>query len=161
VGETIRSLGRSQMPPRRDPEASRVERRFTLATLVVATVFFAILFGLLKQFHVHWAAALVICLFLAVVGIAQMVVRDAETARLASVVVGSAVFLATYGVIFLMQGNASAADLLDPSTCVGCVMMGGLAGYTAGILMAGIFLVSNKVQHVLRRRSSTGSGESL
>jgi pantoate--beta-alanine ligase len=135
---------------------ARVQHRFSLADLVLATVCFAILFGVLKTSQVHWTAALTVCVFVTAVGLAQTVVRDAEIGRMASMVIGSIVFLAIFLVQVVMEGMP--ANRMDASVLpivLACTIAGSLAGYFSGSLMAGIFVISHMMEHRFGRASGS------
>jgi pantoate--beta-alanine ligase len=142
----------------RPPRIARAERRFSLGTLLVGTVFFALLFAVLKRLQVPWPIVIAIIVFLVGVAAAQMLVRDERKARVASMWAGAVLYILAVVAIGVFSKRAGAH--LEPwgaQSPVGLVLIGAIAGYIGGVFVAGIFLVSQLVDDALapvRRRDS-------
>lgn len=137
-----------RVPPRVQHETAHVERRFGLGTIMVGTLFFAVIFALLKNLRAPSAVVISVVSFLAIVAIAQMVVNDERRARVVSIAAGA--ILAAFGVpIITMIAGRGRLPWFTAETLLGNLLGGILAGYIAGTIMAGIFLVSRIIDDFL------------
>jgi hypothetical protein len=120
-------------------------RRFSIGTLMILTVFFALLFGILKMCSVPPVVFIAITLFIAGVAVCQAVLYGGKNPRKASFVGG----IAMYGLLTLVaalvegyrHGDMLRAIELSPCSTIGVVIAGGSLGYIAGCLIAGVFLL--------------------
>jgi hypothetical protein len=135
-----------------EPVVYCVRRRFTLGNLLAFTFVFAALFGLLR-FTNAWSPLYVISgIFFFAVAAAQMFVPKAP--RMASMAIG-----ATAGLVFAITMLA-----VDPmrtqlffiiivlSVSAVFLLLGALAGYVAGGVLAGVFLVGDAVDRLFAPR---------
>lgn len=144
------------------PEAVGVPRRFGLDKLMLITAFFAVLFALMTWLGAHPVLFVSVSLFVVVVGLAQAVLFSGKSPRKASIVAGSAVgVLGTAGgfvwVLWTERGHLAIGDIF--AITFGFALMaifwafsGGVLGYLAGCLIAGIFLRRTGTQAEADRR---------
>ena len=125
-----------------------VPRRFGLATILIVTAVFAVVFSLLRLFNAPPAAYVFLMVFTAVIGGAQMVFG--KTPRAASAVTGSVLYV----VLMLVYGIASGDIRYDGFIFLGLgcgFVWGAMFGYAAGVLIAGVFLVIDKCDNWISR----------
>jgi hypothetical protein len=140
------------------PEVYSAPRRFDIFTLMVVTVAYAFLFMLtsivdtINKTASLWASA-VIGIFLAYVAVAQIVLFQGRSPRIASMLAGVsavAIWLLVFVVRFADPVGAP-YDLVWGMIC-SCVW-GAPVGYLAGATVGGVFLVSDVLRRkVLNRR---------
>jgi len=130
-------LYNQKLPGYEKPKVYSVPRRFSLAAIMIVTAAFAGLFGLMKWFGASPLAIAFVGLFLAGVGIAQMVLG--KTPRSASAVAG-AVLLPLFTIIS-MKNPVEFFDHPEILVALPCLILGGLIlGYGGGVLVGGVFL---------------------
>ncbi len=132
--------------PIRSPEPARVPRRFGVGTLLLFTTMYALLFGLTQAAGVPPLVPISFAVFFTLVGLGQMLLFRGKKPRLASFVVGGAIsclFALGNGLMWLFHGAP-----LDVCSALGMFFIlllafleGGLLGYVAGCLLAGVFLL--------------------
>lgn len=125
-------------------------RKLDLATLLVIMFSFAMLFTGLNQipYAPIWFSG-VVALFIALVGVSQAILFHGTKPRLASVVSGyflMAIFVATLYWIRNLQTHrySKTPDVLITFLCAGC--WGIPLGYLSGVLVGGVFLVSEAMR---------------
>lgn len=145
IGALRRRLGGIRLP-----RAAGVPRRFSLGRLMMITAFFAVLFGLLSWLDAHPILFVVVAVFVTVVGLAQAILYSGKKPRKASVVAGSAV-CALVSMIWCLSllfavgvrpgiGNVISLAFFFAVATVFWAGVGGVFGYLAGCLIAGVFL---------------------
>ncbi len=149
--KVIRRIGalRRRLGGIRLPKAAGVPRRFSLGRLMLITAFFAVLFGLLSWLDAHPILFVAVGVFVVLVGLAQVFLFSGKKPRKASVVAGSAVGALIVVVGFLVDlftGGVPFGDILFgmffalPVMTGISALLGGVLGYMAGCLIAGVFL---------------------
>jgi hypothetical protein len=140
--------------PKLTPDVFSVSRRFDMATILVAMVGYAILFGLLRQIpnFPPWAIG-AFGLFFAVVAIGQGVAIRWNNPRAASVIAGTVYWIVLALVIAAMDTFRNPCELL--ALIVSALFVGPITGYLAGTLVGGVFLISHYLRESngLRRRA--------
>src|SRR5262245_39255884 len=136
------------VPPRVRHETAHVERRFGLGTIMVGTLFFAVIFAVLKGLRAPSTVVICVVCFLAVVAIAQLVVNDERRARAVSIAAGAIISACGVPLVALVAGRGR-IPWFTTETLLGNLLGGILAGYVAGTIMAGIFLVSRMIDDFL------------
>lgn len=122
-----------------------VPRRFDLSTLFVVSTLFAMLFAVLGALEQSSWNKLSWCFFFSGVGFAQAALYNGQAPRLASVLSGGLILP------FLV---VAATGLANAPFCLGLGMLilGLPAGYIAGTLIGGVFLVADKLRNWLAQR---------
>lgn len=142
--------------PKLIPDVFSVSRRFDMATILVAMVGYSILFGGLRLILQiipdlsSWAIG-TFGMFFAVVAIGQAVAIRWNNPRAASVIAGTIFWLVVVIVTGVLDRPPSywLCGLLFTS-----LVIGPIAGYLAGTLVGGVFLISHYLRESngLRRR---------
>jgi pantoate--beta-alanine ligase len=154
----LKDSWQSPRPPSSQPvpEIARAERRFGLGTMLVATVFFAILFAILRQLRTPWYGVVAVVVFLVGIAAAQMLIEDAKKARVASMIAGTILYILSAVVISLMARRPwFDFHFLDACQWVSLLFSGMIAGYVGGVFVAGVFLVSQIVENAFARPSES------
>lgn len=128
-----------------------VPRRFGVGVLMIITAMYAALFAVLHTFGFSPVAFGIVVLFFTTVGLGQMLLFKGQRPRKASVLVGACFFpgfyltVLVYRAIFPVGPSPRVAgDFCGGLPCI--VLAGALMGYLAGILIAGVFLIADKIQ---------------
>jgi hypothetical protein len=132
-----------------------VPRRFGVAVMLVIMTMYAVLFAAMQKLP----AVFFICIatFFTGVGLAQTILYKGRDPRRASVVAGMTLYpllLVVAAFVMVMSGGGHPPDIRDLSRALITLLavfyffsgFGALAGYLAGGLIAGVFLLFNKVQ---------------
>ena len=127
-----------------------VPRRFGLATILIVTAVFAVLFSLLRLFNAPPAVYIFLMVF-TVIGGAQMIFG--KTPRTASAVTGGVLYVVAFIVDMTIWGDVRFAETLFLGLSCGTVF-GALLGYAAGVLIAGVFLVIDKCETWISRKKT-------
>ncbi|HVX12131.1 MAG TPA: hypothetical protein VHC22_13200 [Pirellulales bacterium] len=131
-----------------------VPSRFGLGTMLVVTAAYGVLLAALQQFAWDRRAIAWTVLFISLVGAAQMLLFGSQRPRLASLVTGLVALPAIVVGISVMHVNR-----IRPSdsgcALVSALIFGAPAGYLAGGVVAGVFLIMDAVQRALTRLGST------
>jgi len=134
--------------PLRPAEPARVPRRFGVGTLLLFTTMLALLFGLMQAAGAPPVVPISFAVFFALVGLGQMLLFRGRKPRLASFLVGGVVWclvaLADSVMIWRFQAaplNVWAAVGVFFFILLPSFLCGGLLGYGAGCLLAGVFLL--------------------
>ncbi len=135
-----------------------VPRRFGVGVMLVIMTMYAMLFAALKNTDaVFFVLAAV---FVTIIGLSQAILFKGHDPRKASVITGMALgilfpVLASVVVLIsgIIDGKAATALIAALFPLLFGVLVGGglgaIAGYLAGLLIAGVFLLFNKVQRPL------------
>lgn len=125
-----------------------VPRRFDLSTLFVVSTAFAMLFTLLGYLEFSAWAKLAWCFYFSGVGFAQAALYHGRAPRLASVLAGGLLLS-----LFIVPTTGSISNVVG-AICLtfGTVIGGFPAGYIAGTLIGGVFLVADKLRTWIARQ---------
>lgn len=128
-----------------------VPSRFGIGTLLVVTAAYGALLALLRA--LDWDRRIIawIVVFISVVGAGQMFLFGSRRPRQASLITGAVGLPAIIVLTSLIHG-----DRHGPPYDIGCglcsaVVFGAPAGYLAGGVVAGVFLITDAVQRGLTR----------
>ncbi|HEX7446325.1 MAG TPA: hypothetical protein VF306_02200 [Pirellulales bacterium] len=143
----------------RGHEPYGVPRRFGIGTMLIVTAAYGMLLAILRLAGWPPGATAWILAFISLVGMGQMFLFGARRPREASVVTGAV------GLPLAMFAFAPYFGYVDPRawlcTLVCAVPMGAVAGYLAGGVVAGVFLVMDAVDQWLAQtfpRASDADG---
>jgi hypothetical protein len=143
---------RPEQPARQ--EIACVPRRFGVGTLLVVTGAYAALITALKALDAPTEVIVWTCLYLTGIGVAQMV-SGPRKARIASIIVGSALLLTTFLALELYYHRYHGwPPLSAPDVCFGlaCVVISApLLGAMGGVLVAGVFLLMRYADALIHR----------
>jgi hypothetical protein len=156
---TARELAAEELESRgdggetREPPAPartyQVPRRFGLGSVLVVTAFFCVLFGAMRYWIPPLAMAYIGLQILAA-GVMQMVMRDQP--RGGSALAG-AILLPTFvisSMVYVGRGYPQEpAELVMSIVC--SAVGGGLLGYTAGVLIAAVFMLMQMADEMISR----------
>jgi len=131
------------------PQAARFPRRFGIGTLFVVTAVFAVVFALLRAMGTSPTVYLVVASFFATIALGQVLLFEGRHPRAASIIAGMAflpsAYLCVAGQTAYTTGDFPETEIL--LNAVGTLMLCGLlAGYLGGGLLAGVFLVLDRVK---------------
>jgi hypothetical protein len=146
------SEGPSAGVPRQTHEAG-VPRRFGVGTLLIITTAYAVLFAVMRALEFPPAAFVLVSLFFTAVGLGQMLLFKGRQPRKASVIVGACLYPPLFLGTIILESGAGHRYHLPPDLGIGVccsIPSGAMAGYLAGILIAGVFLVVEKVRSIRR-----------
>ncbi|MCA9212849.1 MAG: hypothetical protein KDB27_07290 [Planctomycetales bacterium] len=139
------------------PKTSRIykaPKRFDVATILVVTSAYASFIAVFRALEVGIHNAVVWLVFLTSVGIVQMLTPERDV-RVAAAMTGVAFCLAFRVYADVIVGPYSSwLDIAAPSLTVGPII-----GYLGGVLVAGVFLISDKLRNFLFGRSSDRTAE--
>jgi drug/metabolite transporter superfamily protein YnfA len=143
------------LPGARQPvEPARVPRRFGVGALLSLVTLFGLVFSMLRAVEAHAAVYLGVGGFLIVIALAQMVLFQGKKPRLASFMAGGvycSALVVGASVVSAAQGRPPPANFL-----IGPFLFGGLLGYLAGCVLAGVFLLLKSL-HQQEPESDDGS----
>lgn len=146
------------------PKVYSAPRRFDLSTVLVITTGYALLFGALGAIfdESEYAAgvALLVGVFVTLVGVGQALLYGGRKPRTASIVVG-AVVTAPYVIgttMFFARRGMPAAFL--PFSLIYSVVSGAIYGYLAGVLVGGVFMVADLIRRQFKDRPLDTAGAS-
>jgi len=147
-------------------DACAVTTRFGVAELLGLMVLYALVFGLLSLFRAPWPVFLVLGLFMAAVAVAQALLFRGTRPRRAATLGGALMMMVgAQGLLMFLEllrlsrtGGFHAETLLELALSVVCsavfwLPFGAVAGYMAGTLMAGVFLVVRLLMGEYRLRA--------
>ena len=127
-----------------------VPRKLDLASLFLFTTAYGFLFAAMKLLKQDAIAFLLVAGFFTSVGVAQAALFSGKSPRIASLLAGGSYFLLLLVGYALSVGTAI-EDLINcGSLCL--FVFGGTCGYIAGIAIAGVFLVADKLRCWLKAR---------
>ena len=129
-----------------------VPRRFDLATMMVVTLAYALLFAAFRLIRLPPIAMGVVAGFITCVGIGQALLFGGKKPRISSVLVGA---VCTVG-IYVYTALTIDASLLEfhveiLKIWIMVAIAGSVAGYVAGITVGSVFLASDLVREVNQR----------
>lgn len=128
-------------------EPARVPRRFGVGTLLLFTTMYALLFGLMQAAGVPPVVPISLAALFTLVGLGQMLLFRGKRPRLASFLVGGAVscLLALVNRLGMWLFYGTPLDVWSALRIffflLPAFLWGGLLGYAAGCLLAGVFLL--------------------
>lgn len=127
-------------------------RRFDLASVMVVTAAYAVLFAGMRLLMFPVEAFLTVAGFLTAVGIAQAMLFGGAKPREASSLAGVAFWVAWLPIAFFWEG-------VRGWFCFGMTMVvfGTMVGHFGGVLVAGVFLVAHYLRRLLVRMRRTPS----
>lgn len=136
---------------RKANEPFGVPRRFGIGTILIVTAAYGVLLAILRLARwdpgaIFWALG-----FISAVGLGQMLLFNAKRPREASIVTGAIMFpLAILGVVLTYETHPY--DHMQSLCGLVCAIpFGAIAGYLAGGVVAGVFLVMDAVEQALAR----------
>jgi len=145
--------------PRLAQQEAGVPRRFGVSVLMVITAMYAVLFGMLQAIRAPVSVFFVIALFFTTIGLGQMFLFKGKRPRRASVLLGGCFLpcLVLFITFSAYHGNPWHVELL----CVlaGSTIPGALLGYTGGGIVAGVFLVIDKLKLIRIPPKNTGESD--
>ena len=134
----------------------QVPRRFGLRTILVVITLFVAMLSIIRFTDASPAPLIFYSSFIIVVGGAQVVFE--RSPRLASILAGALFLLVLKFVSFVFHIGLEAIDvgpfmgLFSEGRIIYSLLFGALCGYLAGTLLAGFYLVLDKVQIVAQWR---------
>jgi putative addiction module component (TIGR02574 family) len=131
------------------PKIYSAPRRFDLATIFVVMSAYSILFAAMSGLQFPPQASLMVGGFITIVGIGQAVLFGGRKPRLASVVTGLAAFLV--GLLVSLFEPRMYARPLILIVMSAWLIVGAAAGYVAGVLVGGVFLVADLLRKAYDR----------
>lgn len=135
----------------RSEEPFGVPSRFGVGTLLVVTAAYGLLLTLLRSL-LDWDPRAIawFIVFVSLVGAGQMLLFGSRRPRQASLITGAIALPVIAILTFVIHGGHSPPDALTCSLC-SAILFGAPAGYLAGGVVAGVFLVMDAVQRGLTR----------
>jgi hypothetical protein len=130
-----------------------VPRRFGVGTLLIVTAAYGALLALLRALDWNRAAIAWFILFISLIGTGQMFLFGSRRPREASLLAGAISLPVIVILTFMFHSSGR-----EPPTALACAIMSALlfgapAGYLAGGVVAGVFLIMDAVQQQLARFS--------
>jgi hypothetical protein len=117
-----------------------VPRQFGLGTMLLIPTMYAILFAILHASRASPSDYIFVGLFFFAIGLGQMFLFKGRRPRRASVIVGPFITVP----LWIIGNPANTYTLFN--VFFGTIM-GLIYGYVAGVLIAGVFLLAEKIQH--------------
>jgi len=126
-----------------------VPRRFGVGTLLLITTMYAVLFAILRGLRATSSAFVVLGMFFFAIGLGQMLLFKGQHPRRASVIVGASLALIAFAITqaTFPPVDVMALAVLFPAG-IFVLFFGGVGGYVAGVFIAGVFLLADKIQRV-------------
>lgn len=154
---------RERKPPSREVKLYAVPRRFDIATLLVVSLAYSLLFTLLRLSGTHWGVAAFTGGLTMAVGIAQGLFPYGNGPRNASIVAGAGYVAIWAGVLAALYENVL---MFVAMVLFSLLLTGPVVGYLCGAVVAGVFLVADKVRrrwfgerHAAAATEAAGSAE--
>jgi predicted phage tail protein len=151
VEELERRGGRASREPPPAARVYQVPRRFGLGSLLVVTAFFCGLFAVMRFFRMpplmmgYFGAQIVAA------GVMQFILP--KSPRGASALTGAILLpVLTIAYIAYHDGTLGPDDLIESLFCT--VTGGALLGYSAGVLIAGVFMVMQVADEMISRKKT-------
>lgn len=138
-GDTVERRIRTELRDRNEPFG--VPSRFGVGTLLVVTTAYGFLLSLLLAMNFDRRAIAWIVVFVSLVGVAQMLLFDSRRPRQASLLAG----MVALPLLAMMSSFVHDGYSLPLSGLVCLLWFGAPAGYLAGGVVAGVFLVMDAV----------------
>ena len=125
-------------------------RRFDLATMLVVTTAFAILFAGMKALDFPVEPFVYFAGLVTTVGIAQSLTYRHYSPRMVSIVVGI-LYYQLFGIFLFLAADRALPDIFVVITGLMCsAILGPIQGYIAGVLVGGTFLAAEVLREVLQ-----------
>lgn len=132
------------------PAPFGVPRRFGIGTLLVVTAAYGALLALLRAMDWHRGVIAVFVGFISLIGLGQMLLFRAGRPRKASIVTGAVCFPIVQLFFFLplavRSWDHAGTELL---LLLYSTLFGAAAGYLAGCVVAGVFLIMDAVERTI------------
>lgn len=139
------------IPDKRPAKVYSAPRRYDLATILMVSTVFALVFGVSRYWEIGPAVPLHIAGLSTAVALAQAILFGGKKPRLASGLVGILYMLA---VCLYVMGWEWSQPWWKTIFTVSVTLSGGAVGYCNGAMVGGVFLLAEKL------RTTSGSGES-
>jgi hypothetical protein len=140
------------------PKVYSAPKRFDLSTIFAITTGYAVLFGVIRYFvgEADYAAgiALMVGVFVTLVGIGQALLFDGRRPRTASILVGVVVTSLAMVAMMLWSNSLRMPGILFPVLLFNGVMAGIVYGYLGGVAVGGVFLVADLLRRCFQRKST-------
>lgn len=114
-------------------------RRFDLATMLVVTTAYGILFAGMKLLNFPKGGFFLVAGLITVVGVAQSLFHNWRNPRAVSVLAG----MTCYAVIAVWDRIETGFYVQIGTAVIGAVLSGGMLGYFFGVGVAGVFLLAD------------------
>lgn len=139
------------------PKVYSAPRRFDLSTIMVVTAAYALMFSVINALFSSFGGAagisIMVGVFVTLVGVGQAFMFGGRRPRTASILVGTILTcLIMFGSMALFARGGGASFML-PWVLVYGVMTGAIYGYLAGVMVGGVFLVSDWIRRRFKRNS--------
>jgi hypothetical protein len=134
-----------RLPLRHDepPDVYSVPRRFDIATLLVVSFAYSVLFSGLRGLNASLGTFAFVGGLTVVVGAAQALLASGLGPRASSTLSGM-VYVAIWILVLHLTNDAPGMIV----ALIWCIVCGGVAGYLCGAIEAGVFLVADKVRRL-------------
>lgn len=136
----------------RSEDIYSVPKRFDLASMFSISVAFAMLFSIMRALDSSPLLIAIFGIYFAAVGIAQAVLFNGDKPREASVIAGGILGCLSVIVIAMSEGAPLGAAI---SMTICSAVWAPVAGYLAGTINGGIWLITDYLRQWLERRSPT------
>lgn len=127
-----------QQSPAEPAELFSFPRRFDLASMMAISVGYAMLFAAMRLFDASPYLMFSTGGLIAAVGVSQAMLFSGEEPRKASLIIGGVYCLIAVGIAAALYAHPAEVA----AACVFAIMWGPLAGYLAGALVGGVFLIA-------------------
>jgi hypothetical protein len=141
--------GEPQRPPTKVYSAPR---RFDLATILIVTFAYSLLFGAMRALSFPPMVSVVFAGFISLVGVGQAFLFGGNKPRTASLVVGAFFYTLAVAATWLINGPRLYATPALLMVATYTIIGGAILGYLAGLMVAGVFLVADKLRNWYSRR---------
>lgn len=138
-----------------EPNVFAAPRRYDLATMFTVTLAYAILFALMSLVGSTVIVSAYVAGFVTLVAVGQAVLFSGEYPRIASLACGSGAFLVIGLGVLIWRGQPALSNTHYFGPLASFVAPGGGLGYVAGVLVGGVFLVSEAVRKRMTRQRNT------
>lgn len=125
-----------------------VPRRFDLATMMVVTAGYALLFTLLRLLNLDTVVFVYVAGLVTTVAVAQALSHKRYSPRAVSVLTGMCYFLAFLIPLTWLEATEYRREQIYSMICCSSGF-GPIQGYLAGVLVAGVFMVSDYLRRFL------------
>lgn len=145
-GQSLPPVAQAVEPKKVDKIYS-VPRRFDLATVLIVSIGYSMLFGLFSNVGAHWLVYVLFVGLTVVVAVAQAVVQKPSLVRSASIIAGT-IYCMAWATIALVDFAGFGIRGGTVAILCGCFPVAMLFAYIAGVVDGGVFLIAD----VLRRK---------
>jgi hypothetical protein len=131
-----------------------VPRRFGIGTMLIITTMYAVLFAVMQTLRLPLEGFVLVSLFFTAIGFGQMLLFKGRRPRRASIIVGACAYpCLAVGSVGFVQRNLDYQSffffLFPGLVCF--IPTGAIMGYLAGMLIAAVFLLIDKLPFGKRR----------